>query len=95
MEKVAVVKVDSYDYNSDDVEKGINEVLDLIGGIEKYINPGERVLIKPNMLEAVPKELSVTTHPEVVRAVIREVKKAGGVPVLGDSPAMGHTVRTA
>lgn len=95
MIKVAVSKVDSFDYTYSDVEKAMNEALALIGGIEKYINLGERVLIKPNMLEAVDKGTGVTTHPEVVRAVIREVRKAGGVPVLGDSPAMGHTVRTA
>ncbi|AIF52960.1 hypothetical protein [Pelosinus sp. UFO1] len=27
MEKVAAVKVDSYDYNYEDVEKGVNEAL--------------------------------------------------------------------
>jgi len=93
--KVAAVKVDSFDYNYGDVEKGVNEALELLGGMEKYISPGDRVLVKPNMLEAVKKELSVTTHPEVVRAVIRAVKKAGGIPVVGDSPGPTSTRKVA
>ena len=36
MNKVAVSKVNSFDYNYEDVEKGMNEALALIGGIEKY-----------------------------------------------------------
>lgn len=69
MNRVAAVKVDSYDYTYEDVEKGMNEALDLIGGIEKYVSPGERVLIKPNMLEAGAKGISVTTHPSVVHKI--------------------------
>jgi uncharacterized protein (DUF362 family) len=35
-----------------------------------------------------PKEPSkaVTTHPEIVRVVIKLVKEAGAVPIVGDSP---------
>ncbi|MBP2644418.1 MAG: iron-sulfur cluster-binding protein [Firmicutes bacterium] len=62
MTKVAAVKVESFDYNYDDIEKGVKEAIELLGGIEKFISPGDRVLVKPNMLEAVKKELSVTTH---------------------------------
>lgn len=64
MTKVAAVKANSYDY--EEVELGIKEALDLLGGISQFIKPGDKVLIKPNMLEGVKKELSVTTHPEVV-----------------------------
>ena len=63
MNKVAAVKVGSYDYNYEDVEKGVNEALKLLGGLDKFINPGDRVLLKPNMLEGVDKGTGVTTHP--------------------------------
>lgn len=36
MQKVAAVKVGSYDYNYEDVEKGIQEVLTLLGGLDKF-----------------------------------------------------------
>lgn len=93
MATVVVVKADSYDQQV--VELAMKELFDELGGISKFIKPNTKVLIKPNMLEGLKKELSVTTHPEVVRAVIREVKKAGGLPSVGDSPAMGNTVKTA
>jgi uncharacterized protein (DUF362 family) len=41
----------------------MQELLDELGGIEKFVKSGEKVLIKPNMLEAVEKDTSVTTHP--------------------------------
>jgi uncharacterized protein (DUF362 family) len=63
MQKVAIVKVDSLDYIYEDLEKGVQEALALLGGIDKFINPGERVLLKPNMVEGVEKGYSVTTHP--------------------------------
>ena len=55
MNKVAAVKVDSYDYNYADVEKGVNEALILLGGLDKFISAGDRVLLKPNMVEGVDK----------------------------------------
>ena len=67
--RVAAVKVDSYDYQT--VEKGLGEALSLLGGLGKFVNPGEIVLIKPNMLEGLPPENAVTTHPEVVRVMLK------------------------
>ncbi|MBC8015702.1 MAG: DUF362 domain-containing protein, partial [Sporomusaceae bacterium] len=93
MVKVAVVKADSYDKHV--VELALKELLDELGGIAKFIKPNTKVLIKPNMLEGVKKELSITTHPEVVRAVIRQVKKAGATPLVGDSPGVGSTLKAA
>lgn len=55
MNKVAAVKVGSYDYNYEDGEKGVNEALELLGGLDKFINHGDRVLLKPNMFEGVDK----------------------------------------
>lgn len=61
MSRVAVVQANSYDAQI--VEQAMIELLAHLGGMSQYINPGERVLVKPNMLEGVDKGLSVTTHP--------------------------------
>ncbi|HLD29978.1 MAG TPA: DUF362 domain-containing protein [bacterium] len=91
-EKVALIRVLSYDPVK--VEEGVRQALDLIGGIGKFVRPGERILLKPNLLSPKPPERAITTHPEVIRAMIRLVKEAGATPFLGDSP-MGAVDRSA
>jgi len=54
-----------------------------------FVDPGDRVLLKPNLLAGKAPEKAVTTHPEVVREVIELVKAAGGIPLVGDSPGIG------
>jgi uncharacterized protein (DUF362 family)/Pyruvate/2-oxoacid:ferredoxin oxidoreductase delta subunit len=67
--------------------------VDLLGGITAFIKPGERVLIKPNLLKASPPDRAVVTHPEILRAVIRLVHEAGAEAVVGDSPGFGELRR--
>ncbi len=50
----------------------------------------KRVLLKPNILSGSAPEKAVTTHPSVVRAVIRLLKARGAASILvGDSPGVG------
>lgn len=58
-----------------------------LGGMGRFVRPGQKVLLKPNMLTDKEPERAVTTHPEVVRAVARMVRRAGGDPAVADSPA--------
>ncbi|MFP4382128.1 MAG: DUF362 domain-containing protein [Candidatus Sumerlaeia bacterium] len=62
-------------------------LLDNLGGMSEFVKPGQRVLLKPNLIVPRSAEAAVTTHPEVVRAVARMVLEAGGKPFIGDSPA--------
>ena len=87
MHKVALEKVESY--HSGQVKAGLTDLLAHLGGIEAFVRPGERVLIKPNMLSAKPPETAVTTHPAVLRAVIELVQNAGAQALVGDSPGFG------
>jgi uncharacterized protein (DUF362 family)/NAD-dependent dihydropyrimidine dehydrogenase PreA subunit len=83
------------DYSRAAVKKSIERLLFHFGGLQAFVNPGERVLLKPNMLSAKPPDAAVTTHPEVVRAVIEMVRDAGAVALVGDSPGVGGLVRVA
>ncbi len=56
----------------------------MIGGLEKIIVPGNRVLLKPNVLAIRSPEDAVTTHPAVVSAMCELVLEVGGIPVIGD-----------
>ncbi len=88
--KVAIVKCG--DYEPERVTAALRRAFDLFGGIGRTVPAGRRVLIKPNLLSARAPETAVCTHPEVVRALIRLVREAGGIPRVGDSPG-GLTVR--
>ncbi|WZL79913.1 DUF362 domain-containing protein [Eubacteriales bacterium mix99] len=59
----------------------------LLGGMDHFVKPGEKVLLKCNLLMKKSPEEATTTHPEVAAAVARLVREAGAVPVLADSPS--------
>lgn len=89
--KVSIVECTDYT----DAKNAIKEALDLIGGLEKIISPGNRVLLKPNVLSARPPEDAVTTHPAVVKAMCELVMGAGGIPVVGDGSGITRADSTA
>jgi len=61
--------------------------MDLLGGMGRFIRPGDRVLLKVNAAFASPAMLSATTHPELVAAVTKLCLSAGASAVLvGDNP---------
>jgi uncharacterized protein (DUF362 family)/Pyruvate/2-oxoacid:ferredoxin oxidoreductase delta subunit len=51
-----------------------------------FVQPGQRVLLKVNLLMKKRPEEAVTTHPSVVEAVVRLIQEVGGIPIIGDSP---------
>ncbi|WP_048180892.1 DUF362 domain-containing protein [Methanosarcina siciliae] len=78
--RVSIVRCSDYS----GVKASIQEALTLIGGLENIISPGNRVLLKPNVLAIRAPEAAVTTHPAVVAAMCELVREAGGIPVIGD-----------
>lgn len=90
MIEVSIVRCHSYDH----AEKAVQKALELIGGIESIVKPGNRVLLKVNLLLAAPPSAAITTHPKMVEAMIRIVYAAGGEPLIGDSSGgMGLTAK--
>ena len=72
------------------VQESVTKVFDLMGGVTNMIKPGTTVMLKPNAGHASPADTSVCTNPEVVRAVIREVKKANPKRiVIAEAAAIG------
>jgi uncharacterized protein (DUF362 family) len=51
--------------------------VELLGGMSRFVRPGQKVLIKPNMSFARGPESGSTTHPEVLRTVLVMCKEAG------------------
>jgi uncharacterized protein (DUF362 family) len=61
--------------------------LDTPLGMKRFVRPGDVVLIKPNVGFDRSPHLGATTHPEVVRFVIRLCKEAGASRVIvADNP---------
>jgi uncharacterized protein (DUF362 family)/Pyruvate/2-oxoacid:ferredoxin oxidoreductase delta subunit len=77
------------DYSDEErVYRALATLLGCLGGITKFVKPEERVLIKPNLLAGDSPDRAVTTHPSVVAGIVRMVKEAGGIPIIGDSPSV-------
>lgn len=81
--KVSLVRCASY--NQEAVNSSVEQALAMIGGIGRFVKPGQKVLLKVNALTPKPPEAAVTTHPAIIKAVVGQVKKAGGIPLVGDS----------
>jgi uncharacterized protein (DUF362 family)/Pyruvate/2-oxoacid:ferredoxin oxidoreductase delta subunit len=93
--KSSVSIVKCQDYDEDKVLSGLRQSIDLIGGIQTFVRNGHRVLLKPNLLYGKSPEKAVTTHPSIVKGMIRIVREAGGTPFIGDSPSVGSLTKTA
>ncbi|MHB0914881.1 MAG: DUF362 domain-containing protein [Thermoleophilia bacterium] len=82
--QVSIIKC--ADYDEEAVEDAIRNSLELIGGIGQVVTPGDTVLLKVNLLSPSTPDEAVTTHPSVVKAMIRLVVESGGQPVVADAP---------
>ncbi len=83
------------DYDPAAVKASLTRLLDPLGGIQRFVKPGQNVLLKPNMLAGKVPEKAVTTHPEILRAVIELAQDAGGSVRVGDSPGIGSPENVA
>jgi len=67
----------------DGIAKAVDTVMDALAPDDFE---GAKVLIKPNMVGPSAPELGHTTHPEMVRAVVRACRKRNGEVTVGDNP---------
>lgn len=74
--KVSIIKCNSYEKKS--LKKAIGDSVDMLGGFKKFIKPGDRILIKPNLLMPASPEKAITTHPAFITTVIEEILKYTG-----------------
>lgn len=84
MKIVSLERCGSYDEEA--VYTAVDKLVEGIGGWKSIISPGKKVAIKPNLLMFKKPEDAATTHPSVVKAVIRQIQKAGGVAAIVESP---------
>lgn len=92
MKLVSVRKCDNYEYEN--VKKSVDKMLKDIGGIDKYIKPNSKVLIKPNLLMKKRPEEATTTHPMVVKVVCEKLLDLNCKVIIADSPGGPYTVNS-
>ena len=91
MSKARVVIIRCDTYADDQVLSAIQKGFDMLGGVSVFAKPGERIVMKPNILIGTEPDKGVTTHPAVFRAVGKSLKDAGVSVSYGDSPSFGKS----
>lgn len=84
MGRVAIIDCKGYDY--DLVKESLLKVIDGLGGLSKYLDDGDRVLLKVNLLMKKKPEEATTTHPVFVKALSDIMLENGYKVLIGDSP---------
>lgn len=80
-------------YNTALLEQAVEQIFAALPAAQR-IGPATRVLVKPNLLAKHAPEKAVTTHPEVIRAVIRAVKRRGAANIMVADSAGGPATPT-
>ncbi len=87
MSKVAVVRCESYEL--EEVRNAVQQGVDLLGGVEQFVQPGEKIVFKPNILEGGDPMKCITPHPVVFEAVLQVFQAVEADYTFGDSPGIG------
>jgi hypothetical protein len=91
---VAIGQARTYDRAT--IESQVQKLIDQLGGLGDVVKPGDTVAIKPNLtggtssqrVPGVRPEDSFVTHPEVVRALVKQVKGAGAKQIFRRLPTI-------
>lgn len=86
MEDNVVAVSQCEEYKSKNIKKSLNQLLKVFGGLEKFVKPGDRVVIKPNMLLGKDADQAVTTNPKLIKELIKKLKEIDCDVIIGDSP---------
>ncbi|XGV96789.1 MAG: DUF362 domain-containing protein [Leptolyngbya sp. BL-A-14] len=84
---VSLLRAQSYDQIQ--LRQALETLLEPLGGMAAFVKPGDRVLLKPNLLTGGRPGKECVTRPEMVYCVAQMVQEEGGKPFLGDGPAFG------
>jgi len=74
-----------------DPAEALRRALDALGGIRRFVQPDQVVLVKPNAAFVAPPEWGATTHPAVLAALLELCCEAGARRIL----VVDHTLAPA
>jgi len=83
--KVAIIECSTYEQTQ--VTAAVSKAVELLGGWAQFVQPDEKIILKPNLLTKCEPEKACTTHPAVFRAAGQLLQDAGYSNLkYGDSP---------
>jgi uncharacterized protein (DUF362 family) len=85
--RVAVVKA------INDPEAATRKAVKLLGGISKFIDRGETVLLKPNLFTTKGPDTGATTDLRIVLSIAKLLQKRNSHCIIGECPAMASYAR--
>ncbi len=63
---------------------------ELLGGLQRFVKPGDSVLLKPNFIAPRSRRHATQTDPAVILEAARLLIDFGARPIVGDSPAWSN-----
>jgi uncharacterized protein (DUF362 family) len=90
MPTATVVLTRCDDYSRQKISDAISEHFELLGGLGRFVKPGDSVLLKPNFIAPRSRRHATQTHPAVILETARLLKDFGARPFVGDSPAWSN-----
>lgn len=80
---VSVVACDAYEPEL--AKAALRKVLEPLGGLD-FVKPGDRVVVKANLITFLKPDKAATTHPVLLTALTELLVERGATVILGDSP---------
>ncbi len=84
--KVYIVQCKDYE----EVADKLTDLINLMGGMERFARPGEKIVLKVNLLREARPEEAVCTHPALVAAIASLAQEQGAGSIIADSPGGGY-----
>ena len=95
MNNPSVTLTQCSDYSATTIAEAMKKQFSLLGGLEKFIRPGDTVLLKPNFIAPKSRHNATQTDPAVIIETARLLKDFGAKPFVGDSPAWSNVFACA
>jgi len=60
----------------------VEKIISSLGGMQEFVKPGDKVVVKPNIGWDRSPELAANTHPLIIKALVEQALEAGASKVL-------------
>jgi uncharacterized protein (DUF362 family) len=77
-------------YDKPEITVAIEKHFSCLGGLDKFVKPGDTVLLKPNFIAPKSRHHATQTDPAIIIETARMLKDFGAKPFIGDSPAWSN-----